>query len=334
MVTINVDNAHPGCDTAGNMGLVNDCEALLDSKDALGGTLNWDAGTAVAGWDGVTVSDDTMRVTQLWLRDKGLDGTISAALGRLEMLRVLNLHTNELTGEIPDLSALALTELYLSNNQLTGGIPAWLNGETDMTDLWLWMNQLSGAVPDLSGMTSIDEIKLQNNMLDGGVPDGSMLPGNASMILLQYNDLGGRLDAADLSGLSVRTLWLHGNGLTGSIDPAKLPASVTNLLLRENSLSGDIPDMSVLSNLVFLRLNENDLTGTVPGTLGDLENLEKLRLNDNQLTSIEAGLENAADTLTNLFLAGNNFAEGTCLMGGLADVVTNDFTAAGLAACQ
>ena len=41
-VTINVEQRpRTGCDTAGNMGLVNDCEALLDSEDALGGSLNW-----------------------------------------------------------------------------------------------------------------------------------------------------------------------------------------------------------------------------------------------------------------------------------------------------
>ena len=68
----------------------------------------------------------------MWLRGKGLDGTIPASLARLDMLTGLNLHTNELTGEIPDLSGLALTQLYLSNNQLTGGVPAWLNGETQM----------------------------------------------------------------------------------------------------------------------------------------------------------------------------------------------------------
>ena len=60
-VTINVDNAHTGCDTVGNMGLVNDCEALLDSKDALGGTLNWAGDTSMDDWTGVKVDVDSMR---------------------------------------------------------------------------------------------------------------------------------------------------------------------------------------------------------------------------------------------------------------------------------
>ena len=47
-VTIMVGDAHPGCTMADNMGLTNDCEALLDAKDDLGGSLNWDTDTAMA----------------------------------------------------------------------------------------------------------------------------------------------------------------------------------------------------------------------------------------------------------------------------------------------
>ena len=332
MVTVTVGDAHEDCTVADNNGLTNDCEALLDSMVALGGTLDWDAGTAVADWEGVTVSGGPMRVTRVWLRGKSLDGTIPAALGRLEMLTALNLHTNTLSGDIPDLSGLTmLEELYLSNNQLTGSIPMWLNDMAAMTDLWLWMNQLDGSVPDLSGMTSLDIAKLQNNMLSGGVPDGSMLPPNARWILLQSNDLGGEIP--DLTGLSVRTLWLHTNGLTGEIDAANLPASVTSLELRNNNLSGEIPDLTGLSSLTYLRLHGNQLSGTIPGTLGDLARLSKLNLSNNQLTGIDAGLANAADTLTNLYLSGNSFDTGTCLPVGLADVANNDFTDAGLGAC-
>ena len=40
-----------------NNGLTNDCEALLDAMADLGGDLNWDADTAMADWEGVTMSD-------------------------------------------------------------------------------------------------------------------------------------------------------------------------------------------------------------------------------------------------------------------------------------
>ena len=73
---------------------------------------------------------------------------------------VLNLHTNCLSGPIPDLSDMTrLEQLYLANNDLAGSIPSWLNEMTEMRELWLWGNELSGTIPDLSGMTSLDRLK-------------------------------------------------------------------------------------------------------------------------------------------------------------------------------
>ena len=45
-VTIMVGDMHPDCPV--DMGLTNDCEALLDAKGDLGGSLNWDTDTAMA----------------------------------------------------------------------------------------------------------------------------------------------------------------------------------------------------------------------------------------------------------------------------------------------
>ena len=357
-VTINVNNAHTGCDTAGNMGLVNDCEALLDSKDALGGSLNWTdhTQTPMSDWTGVMISGDPMRVTAIDLRDQGLDGTIPSALGRVSMLTslnlrsnadlsgevpgslnylsnltVLNLHSNSHTGGIPDLSGTSLVELYLPGNDLTGSVPAWLNGMTDMTELWLWGNSLSGAMPDLSGMTSLNKLKLNGNTALTGI-DAAMLPDSLRWLVAGQTDVGAT--APDLSGTSLTTLWLNETGLSGAIPVANIPTSVTSLNLKDNSLSGTIPDMSGLDNLRYLRLHRNDLRGDIPGTLGDMASIERIWAYDNDLTGISAGFANAADTLTHLYLNGNSFAEGTCLPGDLAMVENNDFEAAGLAACQ
>ena len=353
VVTINVNNVHTGCDTAGNIDLVNDCEALLDSKDALGGSLNWADDTAMSDWDGVTMSDG--RVTAVNLKDQGLDGTIPAALGRLSALTslnlrsnadlsgeipgalnyltnltVLNLHSNSHTGEIPDLSGTALQGLYLSNNDLTGSVPAWLNMMSDITDLWLTGNNLAGAMPNLSGMTSLEKLKVNGNSVSG--LDAAMLPGSLRWLVAGETDTGAT--APDLSSLmNLTTLWLNKNGLTGQIPVASIPASVTALNLRDNSLSGTIPDMSGLDNLRYLYLNSNSLSGDIPGTMGDMDSIERIWLHMNDLTGIGAGLSSAADTLTHLFLAGNDFDADDCLPEGIAGVTNNDFDDADLAAC-
>ena len=100
--TLVTEPSVPDCSTAvgdaGGASLVADCEALLDSEDALGGSLNWDVETDIMEWDGVTVEDE--RVTKLRLRGMGLDGTIPADLADLDALVYLILDRNELTGEI------------------------------------------------------------------------------------------------------------------------------------------------------------------------------------------------------------------------------------------
>ena len=117
-----------------NRGLVHDCEALLAAKDTLRGTasLNWSASTAITGWTGVTVSGTPKRVTQVRLSNKGLSGTLPAALGELSALTAFDLSRNSLTGSIPaELGLLHnLTELRLSGNTLTGCIPVALKDVT------------------------------------------------------------------------------------------------------------------------------------------------------------------------------------------------------------
>ena len=318
-VTVTVEDAYPGCRyvsvETGELaaGLTNDCEALLDAKEDLGGSLNWDEETDLAAgeWEGIRFLDG--RVTVVWLRDKGLDGTISAALGRLDALTVLNLHSNMLTGSIPmELSYLTmLEELYLNNQDdngegLTGGIPAWLNNMTNIRELWLWGNDLGGEIPDLSGMSSLVRIKLGGNGLTGGVP--TTWPESLVSLNVGTNDLGGEIP--DLSGLTnLRYMWLHMNGLTGEI-PASIGmmSSLFDLNLRNNMLTGSIPDLSGSESLGRVNLHSNDLTG-------DLSGLEGL-------------------TLERLYLKDNRFDADACLPAGAAMAEVNDFEEAGLAACQ
>ena len=347
---------------ATNLGLLDDCEALLEARDTLAGTatLNWSETTSITQWDGVGLGGTPQRVTRLNLAGKGFSGTIPSVLGRLSMLthlnlrsndgltgeipselgylsnlRVLNLHSNSHSGSIPDLSGAGrLEELYLANNDLTGSIPSWLNGMTNMRQLWLWGNSLSGSIPDLSGMTSLQKLKLANNMLTGGVPDGSMLPPNMTWLIIDGNPLGGEIP--DLSGLtSLKLLWLHSNGLTGSIPSGDmLPPNVDDLNLRDNMLTGEIPDLSSLDRATRVRLHGNDLSGRVPATLGDLSMLRQLWLWDNELTSIADGLGDLADTLIEIGLNGNPWDAVACVPAALANVAKNDYTEAGIEVCS
>ena len=106
-----------GVDPATNPDLAADCAALLAAKDALRGmgALNWDAATALTGWDGVTLSGTPQRVTGLALRARQLTGTIPPGLADLN-LTDLFLAENDLTGCLPrDLTQVARTDVAQLN---------------------------------------------------------------------------------------------------------------------------------------------------------------------------------------------------------------------------
>ncbi len=115
---------------ADNPGLMRDCLDLLVSKDTLRGTatLNWDTGTAMTAWDGITVAGTPQRVTKLELPSKRLTGSIPYRISDVIGLTHLDLKSNSLTGEIPkSLEDLTnLLSLKLSGNTFTGCIPLGL----------------------------------------------------------------------------------------------------------------------------------------------------------------------------------------------------------------
>ena len=83
-------------------GIVGDCEALLASRDALGGdkSLNWSEDLSIGEWQGISIFKG--RVARLNLVDQGLTGIVPSELGSLTNLRHLSLGGNQLTGGDPD----------------------------------------------------------------------------------------------------------------------------------------------------------------------------------------------------------------------------------------
>ena len=179
-VTIMVANVEE-CEDAGatavadtsNAGLMADCEALLMGGDMLSGdgSLNWAIDTSIMDWDGVRISGDPMRVTQLRLTRKGLSGSIPASLGYLSELENLYLNANSLQGMVPgELGMLTnLQDLRLHNNDLDG-LEMGLGGASSLTRFWAHNNDLAGGIPtDFGDLDSLVWLRLDGNMLTGGI---------------------------------------------------------------------------------------------------------------------------------------------------------------------
>ncbi|XP_043710863.1 probable LRR receptor-like serine/threonine-protein kinase At1g05700 [Telopea speciosissima] len=80
-------------------------------------------------WDWVNCSsDDTPRITALYLNGYGLSGTLPD-FSSMDALQTIDLHNNSFTGDIP--SSLAnlpnLVDLNLANNELSGSVPTSLS---------------------------------------------------------------------------------------------------------------------------------------------------------------------------------------------------------------
>ena len=149
---------------AENSGLVRDCEALLELRDALFGStlVNWGPGYPIAQWVGVTVAGAPLGVTGLILYALAPTGQLPPALGDLTQLRMLHLsydqsHDKRSAGQIPpELGKLSHLRVLSINGVLTGNIPAKLGQLANLRILSLAHNQLTGEIPpELGRLTNL-----------------------------------------------------------------------------------------------------------------------------------------------------------------------------------
>jgi Leucine-rich repeat (LRR) protein len=174
------------------------------------------------------------------------------------------------------------TVVYCVNNHVTG-----ISMYNDDIHVGPHIYELL-AVPDLSGLTQLLDLSLQNVGLTGPVPAWIAESSTLQLVNLSSNELSGTIP--DLSGMtSLYALTFRDNNLEGAL-PA-IPPNLEALHLSNNRLSGNIP--SSYANLIGgLELNGNKLTGEVPAEFVDTINGMPMTpdLNYNALTAAAPGL--------------------------------------------
>jgi len=154
-----------------------ECESLLELYHSTNGTewnykKGWNVTNTPCSWEGVFCENGG--VTSLFLSYNQLTGAIPD-FSALPNLKILWLRHNQLTGVIPDFSTLPnLHTLYLSNNQLTGAIPDF-RALPNLVLLYLSNNQLTGVIPDFRALPNLQSLYIENNQLTGPIPDFSAL---------------------------------------------------------------------------------------------------------------------------------------------------------------
>ncbi|CAA0836469.1 Leucine-rich repeat protein kinase family protein [Striga hermonthica] len=101
-----------------------------------------------------------------------------------------------------------ITSVKLSGKNLTGPIPEDLTKLADLVELWLDNNSLNGSIPDFSGCPNLRIIHLENNQLTGDLPSSLGDLSNLRELYVQNNRLSGNVP----SGLLNRDMSLNYTG--------------------------------------------------------------------------------------------------------------------------
>lgn len=126
-------------------------ELLKDLNDTNGNIQDWNyfLVSPCYSWSHVICDHKDGNVVSLSLGSIGFSGTLSSSITKLKFLTKLDLHNNNLSGELPDLSSLVnLQNLNLTRNKFSGSIPASWGKLSNLKYLDLSSNNLSGKIPE------------------------------------------------------------------------------------------------------------------------------------------------------------------------------------------
>lgn len=290
------------CFFRGCHGLTNNMAELNDFFGALSpaSKLGWPkADPCNAGWSVVKCSGSD--VTEIYIKEMGLTGTLHQSLAQLPLLTRLDAQRNAIGGPLPTFngtSAPLITTLYLGTNMFTSipsdffaslsgitilslddnptlapwSLPADLSINSGLTLLGLSNCSLVGSIPDsFASLTALGNLGLSYNALTGPLP---LSLASTQMRELTLNNqappgLSGTLDVlSSMPGLVIA--WLHSNSFTGAI-PSDLPPGLQDFKINNNKLAGPVPaSLSSLTALKTFYAQNNDLSGPLP-SLGSVD---------------------------------------------------------------
>ncbi|KAI4372077.1 hypothetical protein MLD38_010359 [Melastoma candidum] len=231
---------------------------------------------------GNLLKGDSGVLSDLDLSGNNLSGTINMITST--NLRVLNLSSNRLSGELPLLSGGCVV-VDLSNNQFEGNLTRIIRwGNIEFLDLSY--NRLTGAIPEVTPQfLRLNHLNLSHNSLEGWLPKVLTQYPKLRVLDLGDNWLNGSL-LVDLLALStLEELYLEKNLFSGDLDFLALSSAepgIRVLDISRNQFSGHIPDeVGSLSSLQWLNLAANNFSGSLPESMENLSSLVSLDLSEN-----------------------------------------------------
>ncbi|KAK2972452.1 hypothetical protein RJ640_003878 [Escallonia rubra] len=196
------------------------------------------------------------------------DGAIPQEVSYLSNLQTLVLDGNLFSGQVPDaLSSLSLlVVLSLKKNLLDGPLPDQLGSLENLRILSLSDNQFIGAVPDLSNLTNLQVLDLENNSLGPQFPQVGI---KIVTLMLGKNKFRYGIPDKVNSYFQLERLDVSFNRFVEPFKPSILSLpSITNLSIEQNRFTGLLSeDLPCNDQLEFVDLSANLLTGRLPSCL-------------------------------------------------------------------
>nr|GEU38465.1 putative leucine-rich repeat protein, plant-type [Tanacetum cinerariifolium] len=218
------------------------------------------------------------------LGHNNMSGVIPDCWIKWESLVILNLENNRFSGIIPSSlgNISSLESLVIRDNRLSGSLPVSLLNSKSLVILELSENKLTGSIPALIGResTGLKLLSLRSNKLEGNVPDEICHLSSIQILDLGHNDLSGNLPRC------------FGNFTVISGRETSSPIVLYDTLFQNQVLGsaslvtkGRLSAYSTILYLVTtLDLSENQFSGSIPSELVELPGLRYLNLSQNNLT--------------------------------------------------
>ncbi|XP_017976840.1 PREDICTED: receptor-like protein 12 [Theobroma cacao] len=212
----------------------------------------------------------------IWNVGNGILQHLNLSLNRLESLQtpyqmrgllVLDLHSNNLSGNIPTLP-LSASYLDYSRNHFASSLPHNISDYLSYTIFFsLSSNGLTGVIPDsICKADYLQVLDLSNNNLSGRIPK-CLIERNVSLGVLNLggNSLNGNIPDAFPSHCSIQTLDVNGNELKGEIPRSLSRCKMLEVLdLGNNQINDSFPcHLKNISTLRVLVLRSNEFHGKI-----------------------------------------------------------------------
>ncbi|KAK9829912.1 hypothetical protein WJX72_008611 [[Myrmecia] bisecta] len=241
-----------------------------------------------------------------------LVGTLPKEIGKVQQLQILSLNKNQLTGTLPPalFQLPQLVSVYASLNAFTGSLPSLVNA-TSLAQLYLESNKLQGSLPaGWADGPAMKDFNVASNKLSGTIPPPNYAPGTLTddrleHIMLRENGFKGPLPAT-LAMMSLRELDLSSNQLSGML-PGEFDnlALLNKLDLTRNKLSGPLPRLRSSVDVQSIALGTNGFVGAIPKEWENFQQMSVLSLSINRLRGALPSAPNwPAMRLLNVYASG------------------------------